>query len=61
MKHEIPLEVTEYKTQAEENNELGRKILALYQEIDRLKDAVNYWREKYETAVSYRLDPEKNQ
>ena len=55
---EQPLNVTHYNTQADQNNELGRKILALYQEIDRLKDEVNYWHNKYNElqkfAVKYR-------
>jgi|GEM_PF-6439982 len=47
MSSEQPLGITKYETQAEKNNELGLKILKLYQEIDRLKDEVNYWKEKY--------------
>ena len=52
MNSEQPLGITQYDTtQAEKYNELGLelgfKILKLYQEIDRLKDEVNFWKEKY--------------
>ena len=45
---EQPLNVTQYQTQADQNNELGRKILALYQEIDHLKEEVNHWGRKHQ-------------
>lgn len=48
---EQPLNITKYETQTEQNNEIGRKILALYQEIDRLKAEVNFWRQKYDALV----------
>lgn len=45
---EQPLNVIQYQTQADQNNDLGRKILALYQEIDHLKEEVNHWRRKHQ-------------
>ena len=51
MSQEQPLNVTKYETQTDQNNEIGRKILALYQEIDRLKTEVNFWREKYDALT----------
>lgn len=54
---EQPLNITDYKTQADQNNELGRKILVLYQEIDRLKEEVNFWRKKYEILAQKFKNP----